>query len=149
MNEFNDALLKRFAAINARPDPINRCDGEDCHRNDIADWLKAPETALVGIASTLAQDLEAVNFMPEVTMLRVENDNGEREIYTLIRNRAHTNVAFMLGESLRYQPPLDSLTIYPGVLASYPNFMFNVKAKEVEDFVSAMQAIKKERISRH
>ena len=145
VNEFNDALLKRFAAINARPDPINRCDGEDCHRNDIADWLKAPETALVGIASTLAQDLKAVNFMPEVTMLRVENDNGEREIYTLIRNRAHTNVAFMLGESLRYQPPLDSLTIYPGVLASYPNFMFNVKAKEVEDFVSAMQAIKKEK----
>ena len=145
VNEFNDGLLKRFAAINARPDPINRCDGEDCHRNDIADWLKEPETTLVGIASTQAQDLQAVHFMPEVTMLRVENENGEREIYTLIRNRAHTNVAFMLGESLRYQPPLDTLTIYPGVLASYPNFMFNVQADEVDDFVAAMQAVKKEK----
>ena len=78
-------------------------------------------------------------------MLRVENENGEREIYTLIRNRAHSNVAFMLGESLRYQPPLDTLTIYPGVLASYPNFMFNVKADEVDDFVAAMQTVKKEK----
>lgn len=145
VNEFNDGLLKRFADINARPDPINRCGGEHCYRRDIPDWLKGPEKALVEIASTLAQDLKVVDFMPEVTMLRVENAHGEREIYTLIRNRAHSNVAFMMGESLRYQPTLDTLTLYPGILASYPNFMFNLKADQVEDFVTAMKAVKQEK----
>jgi hypothetical protein len=46
----------------------------------------------------------------------------------------------MLGESLRYQPGLDTLTIFPGILSSYPNFMFNVPAGQVPEFVDAMQA---------
>jgi len=48
----------------------------------------------------------------------------------------------MTGESLRYQPGLDTLTIYPGVLSSYPNFMFNLKAAEVRDFVGALEQVK-------
>ncbi|MCY1441085.1 Fatty acid cis/trans isomerase (CTI) [compost metagenome] len=48
----------------------------------------------------------------------------------------------MTGESLRYQPGLDSLTIYPGVLSSYPNFMFDLKADEAEEFVSALEQVK-------
>ena len=37
-----------------------------------------------------------------------------------------------LGESLRYQPGLTPLTIYPGVLSSYPNFMFDLPATDAE-----------------
>ncbi|MNZ62023.1 Fatty acid cis/trans isomerase (CTI) [compost metagenome] len=48
----------------------------------------------------------------------------------------------MTGESLRYQPGLDSLTIYPGVLSSYPNFMFDLKADEAGEFVSALEQVK-------
>ena len=47
----------------------------------------------------------------------------------------------MFGEELRYQPELDTLTVYPGVLSSYPNFMFNLKSTEVEAFVQAMAAV--------
>ncbi len=48
----------------------------------------------------------------------------------------------MLGESLRYQPGLDTLTIYPGVLSSYPNFMFDLPATDAEAFVGALEAAK-------
>ena len=58
----------------------------------------------------------------------------------LLRNRAHSNVAFMLGEAYRYQPGLDTLTLYPGVMSSYPNFMFNVPASDVPEFVEDMEA---------
>ena len=57
----------------------------------------------------------------------------------MLRNRAHTNVAFMLGEEYRYQPGLDTLTIYPGVMSSYPNFMFNVPASDVPEFVEDLE----------
>ena len=57
----------------------------------------------------------------------------------LPRNRAHSNVAFLLGEETRYQPGLDTLTVYPGVLSSYPNFMFNIPAGQVPAFVEAME----------
>jgi hypothetical protein len=51
-------------------------------------------------------------------------------------------VAFLLGESSRYQPGLDTLTIYPGVISSYPNFLFNVPAGDVPAFVEAMQKVR-------
>jgi hypothetical protein len=60
----------------------------------------------------------------------------------MLRNRAHTNVAFILGDESRYQPGLDTLTIYPGVLSSYPNFMFDIPADEVPEFVDDMQRVK-------
>ena len=77
-------------------------------------------------------------------MLRVEFTDGSREVYSLLRNRAHSNVAFLLGESLRYQPGLDTLTLYPEVLSSYPNFIFRVQAGELENFVAAMQQVSKQ-----
>jgi len=72
-------------------------------------------------------------------MLRIQTSDGKRELYSLLRNRAHSNVAFMLGEESRYQPGLDTLTLYPGVLSSYPNFMFNIPAVQVPAFVRAME----------
>ncbi|MNP70966.1 Fatty acid cis/trans isomerase (CTI) [compost metagenome] len=48
----------------------------------------------------------------------------------------------MVGEALRYQPGLDTLTLYPGVLSSYPNFMFNIPAREVPEFVEDMEYAK-------
>jgi hypothetical protein len=77
-------------------------------------------------------------------MVHVQGSQGEQEIYSLFRNRAHSNVAFMMGESLRYQPPLDTLTLYPGVMASYPNFMFLVQDDQLQAFVSQMNAVKTE-----
>ncbi|MCG8394638.1 MAG: fatty acid cis/trans isomerase [Pseudomonadales bacterium] len=144
VNEFNDRLLKHFAQINARPDPINRCDGEHCNRKAIPGWLQAVENRLSALSSSRAAALKVIDYLPEVTMVRVENNAGQFEIYTLIRNRAHSNVAFMMGESLRYQPELDTLTLYPGVLASYPNFMFNLKADDTDAFVTAMTAVEDE-----
>lgn len=72
-------------------------------------------------------------------MLRIETISGKRVVYSLLRNRAHSNVAFLLGEAYRYQPGLDTVTIYPGVLSSYPNFMFNIPARQVPEFVTAME----------
>jgi len=82
-----------------------------------------------------------IGLLPEATLLRVQEKDGKREIYSLLRNRAHSNVAFLLGESYRFQPGLDTLTLYPGVLTSYPNFMFNVPAEQVPQFVDALSAV--------
>ena len=83
-----------------------------------------------------------IDQLPEATMLRIETANGKREVYSLLRNRAHSNVAFLLGEAYRYQPGLDTVTIYPGVLSSYPNFMFNIPARQVPEFVAQMEQAK-------
>ncbi|WP_439858682.1 fatty acid cis/trans isomerase [Pseudomonas sp. MBLB4136] len=136
---FAESLLLRYADLNARPDPINRCSGSRCFREGIGSELQGVEQALSRLASRPAAELKVINQLPETTLLRVEQANGRREVYSLLRNRAHSNVAFMLGEALRYQPERDTLTLYPGVLSSYPNFMFSLRAAEVPAFVAALE----------
>lgn len=136
---FARALLTRYADLNARPDPINRCEGADCHRPGLPADLADAEQALSRLTGRPAGGLKAIDQLPEATLLRVERADGGREVYSLLRNRAHSNVAFMTGESLRYQPGLDTLTVYPGVLTSYPNFMFSLPAREVPEFVGALE----------
>ena len=136
---FAEALIERYADINARPDPINRCSGAHCYRNGLSPLLRSSEQALSRLTKRPAAGLKVIRQLPEATMLRIELSDGKREVYSVLRNRAHSNVAFMAGESLRYQPGLDTLTVYPGVLSSYPNFMFNLRGEEVPEFVAAME----------
>ena len=137
--DFANQLLARFGDLNASPDPINRCVGAFCSRPGLDPVLRDAEQALSRLTSRPAAGLKVIEQLPEATMLRVESRNGYREVYSLLRNRAHSNVAFMLGEASRYQPGLDTLTVYPGVLSSYPNFIFNISAEQVPAFVAAME----------
>lgn len=96
----------------------------------------------IALGSRPAGRLKIIHQLPEATLLRVELADGTREVYSLLRNRARSNVAFMYGEELRYQPALDTLTIYPGGLTSYPNFMFRLTAQEVPEFVRSMELVR-------
>lgn len=139
--QFAEQLLARYATLNARPDPINRCKGARCYREGLSKDLQHVEQTLARLTSRPAGGLKVIDQLPEATMLRVELDDGSREIYSVLRNRAHSNVAFMLGEELRYQPRLDTLTIYPEVLSSYPNFLFRLPASEIDEFVRQMEGV--------
>jgi len=138
--DFAQQLLARYGELNARPDPINRCEGAYCSRPNIDPTLQNAEQALSRLVSRPAAGLKVIDQLPEATMLRVETADGLREVYSLLRNRAHSNVAFLLGEESRYQPGLDTLTVHPGVLSSYPNFIFNIPAGQVPAFVDAMES---------
>jgi len=137
--DFANQLLARYGALNVSPDPINRCTGAYCSRSAIDPGLQDAEQALSRLTSRPAAGLKVIDQLPEATMLRIETVSGQRVVYSMLRNRAHSNVAFLLGEAYRYQPGLDTLTIYPGVMSSYPNFMFNIPAREVPEFVARMQ----------
>ncbi|MGU3310068.1 fatty acid cis/trans isomerase [Pseudomonas sp. M5A4_2d] len=138
--DFANQLLTRYGDLNASPDPLNRCAGAYCSRDGIDPALRDAEQALSRLTSRPAAGLKVIEQLPEATMLRIETASGKRVVYSMLRNRAHSNVAFLLGEAYRYQPGLDTVTIYPGVLSSYPNFIFNIPAQEVPGFVLAMES---------
>lgn len=140
VRDFGLKLIQRSGSLNAAPDPINRCNGAYCSRPQMSEEFRDVEQSLSRLASRPAAGLKVINQLPEATMLRIEGQGGARQVYSMLRNRAHSNVAFMLGEAYRYQPGLDTLTIYPGVMSSYPNFMFNVPVSDVPEFVEDMEA---------
>ncbi|MGR8921248.1 MAG: fatty acid cis/trans isomerase [Gammaproteobacteria bacterium] len=127
--ELLDRLLTRFADLNATPDPINR---PSAKRGDATGALLS---RLSGVA---ARDMPAIRHLPDAAILRVTREPGAQAVYTVIRNRRHSNVAFLLGESLRYEPKLDELSVVPGVGTTYPNYIFDVPAAELADFVATL-----------
>lgn len=143
--ELGVRLLERFADINVMAqDAINRCADGECKRPDQPDWIQETDAHLSRLASVRAEQLPGIRKLPDASYLRVRHDNGERTVYTLVRNRAHSNVAFMLGEELRYEPDNDYLVVYPGIISSYPNFMFDVPANEVEQFSRHLGVVEKQ-----
>lgn len=144
-DELLQRLLKDLAHLDARPDPINRCLQGACARKGVPDFVSVADQALSQLAARPASELPVINRLPEVSFIRVYRPDGQREIYTMMRNRAHSNVAFMLGEDWRYQPEQDTLTLYPGILASYPNFAFNIAAGEIGEFAQALAGVRSAR----
>ena len=143
--ELGARLLLNFRELNAEhDDPINRCGSSDCGRKDEPEWIRNADQVLSELAATRGEFLPAISYLPDVTFLRVYNEEGKRTIYTVIRDRAHSSVAFLLGEDLRYQPENDKLTIYPGIIGSYPNFMFDIPESQLGLFKDRMKALKAE-----
>ena len=139
---FVERLLERYGTLNARPDPLNRCRDWRCYRPRASANVQQIDQRLSSLAAKPLAVLPVIEYLPEATLLRVELDGGGREVYSLLRNRAHSNVAFMIGESLRYQPDKDTLTLYPEVLTSYPNFLFSLREGEVNAFTASLEQVR-------
>ncbi|MES2918173.1 MAG: fatty acid cis/trans isomerase, partial [Pseudomonadota bacterium] len=140
--EFAGLLMGKLSAVDT-PDPINQCSsGLACFRPQAPLWLHGPEHALSRLTRPRGAELPVVTLLPEATLLRVQAADGRRELYTLLRHRAHSNVAWMAGESLRFLPEEDRLMVFPGLLTSYPNFAFNLPVEQVPEFSDALLAVR-------
>jgi hypothetical protein len=131
------ALMRGRATVVADPpDRINRCSEEGCDRSDATPVERRAERALRRLAAAqgrFAQD------MPEIALVRVGGSGGAA--YTLVHDREHTNVAAIFREEARRDPDRDRITVLSGIAGSYPNFVFDVAADEVDAFVDALLAM--------
>jgi len=133
-------LAKMKRSVRGEPDEINRCSAAPCTRRNASPDQRRAEAALRTLASVKAP---FVRYTPDLSMLRVRVDkSGKHDLaYTLIHNKAHFNVAFMFFEKDRRDYAADTMTIVPDYLGSYPNFFFDVKLAEVDQFVAALGAV--------
>ncbi len=125
--EFFLQLLARSNGLWSRSDPNNRCDGAHCAQD-----------ALTALAS---QTGPWVKFLPDLSLLVVETSDEKAEVFTLIHDKAHTNIAFLFDESARREPEKDVLTILPEMIGSYPNFFFKLPEAQLPDFVQAVKSL--------
>jgi hypothetical protein len=142
--EFVSLVTARLQAAAGPPDVLNRCPDAPCYSADASPTLRRIERSLQTLSPRPAAEpgMRFVDFMPDVAFLRVvpEDPKQEAQAYTLIRNKAHSNVAFMFDEEQRRERDDDTLTVYRGLLGSYPNFFFNVPLAQLEDFTEALHS---------
>ncbi|WP_254436215.1 fatty acid cis/trans isomerase [Ruegeria arenilitoris] len=130
--EFLLTLLERGKGLWPVTDPINRCAAEACQSGQLADVLR----------DLADQTGEWVKYLPDLSVLAVEQDGGETALYTLAHDKAHYNVAFLFDEEARRDPAADVLTILPGLIGSYPNFYFHTRQDQLEPFVGALKGMR-------
>ena len=82
------------------------------------------------------------NFFPENSYIIINREKDGPEIYTLIKNREHENVSWILGESLRLAPKEDTLTMLRGYYSYYPNQFFMINENDLLDFKNTVLKIK-------
>jgi hypothetical protein len=142
--EFVSLVSKRFGSLAGPPDVLNSCAEPPCYWAGATAAEKRAAASLQTLTSKPASldPMHFIDFMPDVSFVRISTGDASADLaYTLVRNKAHTNVAFMFGEANRRVYNKDTLTAYPGLIGSYPNFMFNVPLNEVEAFATALHAV--------
>jgi hypothetical protein len=77
------------------------------------------------------------SFVPEVSFLNVISDSRD-EVYTIIRNSGHLNIAQPFREQNLRLPEEDNLTVARGFIGAYPNNFFQVNEKDLPKFVDAL-----------
>ena len=137
-SEFAEMIYARMSKIMGPPDLVNRCLNDQCASPAVSAAENRVNKALRRLAATRADLLPVIKLLPELSYLRVSSEYADDLVYSLVHNRAHTNVAFLLGEEARLEPDKDTLTIAPGILGSYPNFMFDVEIGDIEQFVEQL-----------
>jgi hypothetical protein len=137
--ELIEMILARNPAVSGPPDLLNRCGTPPCDRPGASAVERRAERALQPLTGARGP---WVAQLPEVSFLRVHSVNGEDAIYSLVHNRAHTNVAFMFKEQGRLLPADDTLTVTPSYLGSYPNFIFDVEVEQIDTFAHALAAVR-------
>ena len=85
-----------------------------------------------------------LRFLPDLTLLRVRREGEADRVFSLIRDKAHTNVGLLLGEDLRREPEKDRLTVAPGIVGAYPNFHLDIAEAESDAFARALGAMRSE-----
>ncbi|MFI5315679.1 MAG: fatty acid cis/trans isomerase [Myxococcota bacterium] len=120
-------IIARAGAAAGPPDDLNRCTAKACSAPGVETSLRK----LAGVRGPW------VVLMPELSVLRVRGQG----LYSLIHDRAHTNVAFMFDEGERLEPEKDIVTLARGISGSYPNFIFDVTPGEIDSFVNSLLAL--------
>jgi hypothetical protein len=137
--ELLERILAHTPPFAGSSDPLNRCAAPPCDRPGAPALEQKVERVLQTLTTVRAP---FVQHLPDVVLLRVHSDGlTETAAYTLIHDRAHTNVASLFLEDERLLPEDDTLTVVRGYLGSYPNFAFDVPAAEIGEFGKTLAAV--------
>jgi hypothetical protein len=128
--------------------------------DDVINWkhLKATDktsgktptvdSALRTIASVSerADHRAFAQYFPELTLLIIRADSGRlTKVYSLLHNREHINISWIMDEDGRLSPKDDTLTILPGILGSYPNQFITVAERDLPNLVEQISKIQTNR----
>jgi hypothetical protein len=83
----------------------------------------------------------SLQWIPEVSFLRVDAPGRPAQYFTLLRDTAHSNVAHLFREKSELLPAENRLTVVPGFIGAYPNAMYRVTPSELPALTAAIAGL--------
>jgi len=127
-------LEERMITSSDNFDYLNRCESEKCKTTKITD-IDYHIKRLDKIKG------EILRVFPDVSYVKVIGKKNN-QAYTLIRNKAYKNISFILDSVEKRDRSLDTMSVYKGILGSYPNFFYIVREEEIAKFADTVTAIR-------
>jgi len=132
--ELYDKISKRLKNNDYIDDVINRCESMQCRSTNKLSELDKQIKRVARIKGS------RLMVFPDLSFIKVTGKK-KSQVYTLINNKGYKNISSLLSEVTNRDKKSDTLTVYKGLLGSYPNFFFNVKENELEEFTNQIIAI--------
>lgn len=86
----------------------------------------------------------ALTQLPEQSLLSIQLEDGSEKVFSLVRNRAHSNVSSLLSEQSRILPEEQTLSVLEGISGSYPNAFYQLSESKLPEFVAAVASLNNE-----
>lgn len=135
--EFFDQIRQKMGKAAGAVDTINRCQQDACIRENTTPIQQHADSELRTLAKLKGLELGA---LPEMSLLRVRTGDPEGDlVYTLLIDKAYSNISKMFSEGSLRMPENDRITIVPGFIGSYPNFYFSVEKEQLGEFVNMIR----------
>ncbi|RXJ91859.1 peptidylprolyl isomerase [Arcobacter sp. CECT 8983] len=129
---------KLFSYLNIQKDKINFIDKEYVPAKILERYTNKKEIEETLKTLTLPNNSKFIQYHTDdktnLAYIKIELENGENLIYTMIINRWHDNVALMFDEDSRLNPKKDRINFIKGIVGSYPNIFIKVKQKDLHEF---------------
>lgn len=139
---FVELLREQMPDITGAPDDLTGNSTPDRDRALATPESEEAERLLRTLTEGVAATRPFIQFLPEITYLRIGSGDPETDrAYTLFRDRAHRNVAFLFREESRLMPDQDEITLLRGPAGAYPNFIFQIPAGRVGRFVDQLAGV--------
>ena len=90
---------------------------------------------------------QQATLMPETTIIVIKDDEEPEKIdvFTALRNSAHYNVNSLFEEEENREPSKDTITLVHGLLGSYPDAFWFIKASDITGSIEQLKSIKNEK----
>jgi hypothetical protein len=145
--EFVEHVVDRHLRpeVNVSFDSINYLRAGE-HYPKLPDQLRTRDDLLRALR-TLARPgmpfIAVVNgYGANLAYLRIRLKSGKDAVVSVVVNRWHDNVAFLIGEDDRLDPSRDEADFIPGLIGSYPNYFFDVTEDDLTDFIDLLNNFK-------
>jgi len=137
--EFFQRIIARLGSAAGAADTLNRCWQNDC-RDDEKSAISLQAQADAYMKNLAKLQGEQIRALPDVSFLRIRTANPDDDlVYTLVVNKALSNLSFVFAENIRRTPENDTLTVIPGFLGSYPNFFFSTTLPQLPEFIASLK----------